>query len=151
MSAIGGFQNWLSNTKSSLKDGVKRFKNKELMDAIVAGCAIVAAADGSIDASEKQKMSGFLGRSEELKVFNMSDVIDRFNHFVGNLEFDILVGKQEALRAIAKFKGKHEIGRIIVGVCCAVGSADGNFDDKEKSIVRDICNVLDLTPGEFGL
>lgn len=151
MSALGGFQSWLSNTKSGLKDGVKRFKNKELLDAIVAGCSIVAAADGSIDASEKQKMSGFLNRSEELKVFNMPDVIERFNHFAANLEWDALVGKQEALRAIAKFKGKLEIGRIIVGVCCAVGSADGDFDEKEKAIVRDICNVLELSPGEFSL
>lgn len=149
--ALGGFSNWLSNTKSGLKDGVKRFKNKDLMDAIVAGCAVVAAADGKIDASEKQKMSGYLGRSEELKVFNMTDVIDRFNHFAGNMEWDAMVGKQEALRAIAKFKGKHEVGRIIVGVCSAIGAADGDFDDKEKAVVRDICNVLDLSPGEFSL
>lgn len=151
MSTLGGFKNWLSSTKSNLKDGVKRFKNKDLMDAIVAGCAVVAAADGTIGADEKQKMSGYLGRSEELKVFNMSEVIDRFNHFAGNLEWDVMVGKQEALRAIAKFKGKQEVGRIIIGVCCAIGAADGDFDEKEKSVVRDICNVLDLTPGEFGL
>lgn len=151
MSTMSAFSNWLSRTKGNLAEGVKRFKNKDLLDAIVAGCAMVAAADGTIESSEKQKMVGFLGRSQDLSVFNMSEVIDRFNHFAGNMEFDVMIGKQESLRVIGKFKSKPEVARIIVGVCCAVGAADGDFDDKEKGIVRDICNVLGLSPNEFGL
>ncbi len=148
---MSSFQSWLNKTKTGLQDQVSRFKNKDLMDAIVAGCAIVSVADGTIDATEKQKMAGYIGRNEQLKVFNMSEVIDRFNHFAGNMEFDVMVGKQEALRVIAKFKSKPEVGRVIVGVCCAIGAADGDFDDLEKAAVRDICNVLNLSPGEFGL
>ncbi|CAM4147651.1 tellurite resistance TerB family protein [Saccharibacillus endophyticus] len=148
---MSSFQSWLNKTKTGLQDQVSRFKNKDLMDAIVAGCAIVSVADGTIDATEKQKMAGYIGRNEQLKVFNMSEVIDRFNHFAGNMEFDVMVGKQEALRTIAKFKSKPEVGRVIVGVCCAIGAADGDFDELEKAAVRDICNVLNLQPGEFGL
>ncbi|MDR6553152.1 tellurite resistance TerB family protein [Paenibacillus qinlingensis] len=146
-----GFKSWLQNSKQGLTDQVKKFKNKDFMDAVVAGCALVAAADGSVDSNEKQKMAGYMSRSEELKVFDMSDVINRFNHFVGNLEFDSMIGKQEALKAIAKFRSKPEVGRVIVGVCSAIGAADGDFDDKEKAVVRDICQSLGLTPGEFGL
>jgi tellurite resistance protein TerB len=145
------FSSWLNRTKGNLSDGVKRFKNKDLLDAIVAGCAMVAAADGSIESSEKQKMAGFLGRSQELSVFRMDEVIDRFNHFAGNMEFDVMIGKQESLRVIEKFKSKPEVARLIVGVCCAVGAADGDFDPNEKNIVRDVCNVLGLSPNEFGL
>ncbi len=148
---MSSFQSWLNKTKTGLQDQVSRFKNKDFMDAIVAGCAVVAVADGTIDSAEKQKMAGYIGRTEQLKVFNMSEVIDRFNHFAGNMEFDVMVGKQEALRTIAKFKSKPEVGRVIVGVCCAIGAADGDFDELEKAAVRDICNVLNLQPGEFGL
>ncbi|CAN7652390.1 MULTISPECIES: tellurite resistance TerB family protein [unclassified Paenibacillus] len=146
-----GFKSWLQNSKQGLTEQVKKFKNKDFMDAVVAGCAVVAAADGSIDANEKQKMAGYMSRSEELKVFDMSDVIARFNHYVGNLEFDAMIGKQEALKSIAKFSNKPEIGRVIVGVCSAIGAADGDFDDKEKAAVRDICNSLGLNPSEFSL
>lgn len=145
------FTMWLKNSKQGLTDQVKKFKNKDFMDAIVAGCAMVAGADGSIDSNEKQKMSGYIGRSEELKVFEMSDVINRFNHFVGNIEFDAMIGKQEALKTIAKFRSKPEAGRLIVGVCSAIGAADGDFDDKEKAVVRDICDALGLNPSEFSL
>jgi tellurite resistance protein TerB len=146
-----GFKSWLQNSKQGLTEQVKKFKNKDFMDAVVAGCAVVAAADGSINANEKQKMAGYISRSEELKVFDMSDVIARFNHYVGNLEFDAMIGKQEALKSIAKFSGKPEMGRVIVGVCSAIGAADGDFDDKEKAAVRDICNSLGLNPSEFSL
>lgn len=148
---MSNFTSWLQNTKQGLTDQVKKLKNKDFLDAVVAGCAIVAGADGSIDASEKQKMAGYIGRSEELKVFDMTLVINRFNHYVGNIEFDGMIGKQEALKAIAKYSGKPEVGRVIVGVCSAIGAADGDFDAKEQAAVRDICNTLGLNPSEFSL
>lgn len=145
------FKSWLQNTKQGLTDQVKKFKNKDFMDAIVAGCAMVAGADGKIDPEEKQKMAGYMSRSDELKVFEMSDVIARFNHHASNIDFDAMIGKQEALKIISKFNGKPEIGRVIVGVCCAIGAADGDFDVQEKNVVRDICNALGLNPGEFNV
>ncbi|MFC9706655.1 tellurite resistance TerB family protein [Paenibacillus sp. NPDC056933] len=148
---MSSFRNWLNSTKQGLEDQVKRFKNKDFMDAVVAGCALVAFADGTIDAAEKNKMAGYINLSQELKVFDMTVVIERFNHYVNNFEFSPEIGKQEALKAIAKFKAKPEVGRVIVGVCSAIGSADGNFDDQERRVVAEICTVLGLNPSEFSL
>ncbi|MGO4269940.1 tellurite resistance TerB family protein [Paenibacillus sp. TAF58] len=145
------FKSWFSNAKTGLSDQVKKFQNKDFLDAVVAGCAIVAAADGSIGNSEKEKMIGYISRSEELKVFDVSNVIARFNHFAGNFEFSNIVGKQEALKVISKFNNKPEVARIIIAVCCAIGAADGDFDDQEKKVVRDICTALNLNPSEFSL
>jgi len=142
---------WLKTSKNSLQDGVKKFRNKDLMEAIAAGCAVVAAADGQVTAEEKQKMAAYIGRNEDLKVFNMNDVIGRFNHYVGGFEFDYVVGKNEAFKPIAKFQSKPEVGRIIVGVCCAIGAADGEFDTTEKDVVREMCAVLGLDASQFQL
>lgn len=145
------FKNWLNSTKKDLGDQVKKFKNKDFMEAVVAGCALVAFADGTIDAAEKNKMAGYINLSEELRVFDMGEVINRFNHYVNNFEFSPEIGKQEAMKAIAKLKNKPEIGRLIVGVCSAIGSADGDFDASERAIVAEICNTLGLNPSEFSL
>src|SRR3989338_9969776 len=55
---------WLkTNTaaaRTRLAEEIGKFKNREFMEAVVAGCALVAAADGDISASEKQKMVGFI-------------------------------------------------------------------------------------------
>ncbi|WDF51326.1 tellurite resistance TerB family protein [Paenibacillus sp. KACC 21273] len=148
---MSAFKSWLNSTKNNLNDQMKKFKNKDFLEAIVAGCALVAAADGNISADEKQKMAGYIGRNEQLKVFDMSLVIVRFNHYVENFEFDAIIGKQEALKAISKFKSKPEEGRLLIGVCSAIGSADGDFDPQEQAVVREIATVLGLNASEFGL
>ncbi|MED1826075.1 tellurite resistance TerB family protein [Brevibacillus agri] len=151
MSISGTFSSWLKSTRSTLRDQVKKFQNRDFMDAVVAGCALVAASDGQIDSAEKQKMAAYINRSEELKVFNMNDVIARFNHFVSGFEFDHGVGKMEALKAIGKIRNNPEAARVLISVCCAIGAADGNFDEKEKKVVREICQTVNLNPGDFQL
>lgn len=151
MSISGTFTSWLKNTQSTLRDQVKKFQNRDFMDAVVAGCALVAAADGQIESSEKQKMAAYINRSEELKVFNMNDVISRFNHFVSGFEFDHGIGKMEALKAIGKIKNNPEAAQVLISVCCAIGASDGDFDEKEKMIVREICQAVNLNPGDFQL
>lgn len=121
------------------------------MEAVVAGCALVAFADGTISPEEKTKMAGYINISEELKVFDMGEVINRFNHYVANFEFSPQIGKQEALKAIGKLNGKPEVGRLVVGVCSAIGAADGDFDANEQRIVAEICGALGLNPSEFSL
>jgi tellurite resistance protein TerB len=144
-------RSWFQRTGTTLVEAVKKYKNKNFMEAVVAGCALVAAADGQIQAEEKQKMAGYIGRSEELKVFDMNEVINSFNKCVSNFEFDHTVGKMEALKVIGQFKNNPEVARVIVSVCCAVGAADGYFDEKEKQVVREICQSLHLDPTTFQL
>ena len=149
--SFASVKDWLNKQTTSLKDGVSRFKNKDFMESVVAGCALVAAADGTISAEEKQKMAGYIERSEELKVFDMKDVIKRFTSYTDSFEFDYTIGKGEALKAIGKIKSNEEASRLLIRVCCAIGTADGDFDDDEKAIVREICTELGLNPGDFGL
>jgi len=151
MSMMNKFGDFLNNAKQTSMSTMKRFTNKKFLDAVVSGCALVAAADGNIDSSEKQKMVGFIQRNEALKVFKTNEVIDRFNHFAGGFEFDHMIGKQEAMNAITKIKSNQEESRMCVTVCCAIGAADGNFDKNEQQVVRDICSALGLSPSEFGL
>lgn len=146
---MAGFMDWVKSTTQGLKDSVARFKNDNFAEAIVAACAIVAAADGNIGSEEKQKMAGFIGRSDDLKVFDMNDLINRFKRYTDGFEFDYTIGKAEALKAIGKLKSNQEAGKLLVRVCCAVGAADGNFDDKEKAMVREIVRELGLKVEDF--
>ncbi len=140
-----------SEVRSQLAQEVSKFRNREFMEACVAGCALVAAADGNIGAEEKQKMMKFIQQSEELKVFETQDVISVFNKITDNFAFDSEIGKAEAFKLIGKLRSKTDAARLMVRVCSAIGSADGNFDDKEKQIIRDICSDLGLPSSDFGL
>lgn len=143
-------KNFASQMQSSMKQEMSRFKNRDLMEAILAGCALVAAADGSVNREEKQRMMGFVQNSEALKVFESNEVIDSFQRHIAKLEFDYALGQAEALQAIARIKNPDQ-ARLLVRVCCAIGSSDGNFDEQEKKVVRTICRELQLDPVAFDL
>jgi tellurite resistance protein TerB len=136
---------------SALQNEIDRHKNREFLECVVAGCALVAAADGKIDSDEKQKMMQFMNVSKELKVFSAGDVIQLFNSMVEQFDFDFGIGKIEALKVVSRLRNKPEAARTMVFVCCKIGAADGNFDDDEKRAVREICTALGLAPSEFGL
>lgn len=146
---------WLkTNTKMArdkLSAEVTKFKNNDFMEAVVAGCAMVAAADGNISAEEKRKMTGFIQQSDELKVFEMSKVIASFDSVVQKFDFDPEIGRAEALKTINKLSKKPDAARLLVRVCCAIGSADGDFDADERAVCRTICNELGLNPADFDL
>ena len=147
--------NWLkenvTKARENLTAEVAKFKNRPFMEAVVSGCALVAAADGSVDASEKQKMAAFLERSDEPKHFDIRQVIEVFNKTVGDFEFDHEIGKANALQTVGKVRGKEDQARVIVRVVCAIGAADGDFDADEKAVVREIARELGLNPEDFDL
>jgi tellurite resistance protein TerB len=147
--------NWLKDkgneARTRLTAEVSKFKNRTFMEATVAACAMVAAADGTISAQEKQKMAGFIRNSDELKVFEMPAVIAFFEKVTGNFDFDADIGKAEALKVIGRLRGNEEQSRVMVRVACAIGASDGDFDDGEKAVVRDICKELGLNPADFDL
>jgi tellurite resistance protein TerB len=136
---------------SSLQAEVKKFKNTEFLNAVIAGCVLVAAEDDSISSEEKQKMIGFIQSNESLSVFKTDEVITAFQKFITKLEFDPSIGKGECLAAISKLRGKFDQSQLMVRVCIAIGSADGNFDQGERAVVATICQALELNPADYTL
>ncbi|MDE7063897.1 MAG: tellurite resistance TerB family protein [Desulfovibrionaceae bacterium] len=148
---LDNFANWLKDTANGLKTEVAKFRNRDFLEATVASCALVAAADGTISSEEKQKMIGFMKHSDALNIFETSEVIALFEKYVGNFSFDPIIGKGECLQVIARLKKRPEEARLLIRVCCAIGAADGDFDDDEKAVVREICGELGQDPAEFCL
>lgn len=147
--------NWLKTNAVAARDTlateVTKFKNADFMEACVAGCALVSAADGEISSAEKMKMTGFIQNSKELKVFDLNKVITSFNGYCEKFSFDEQIGRAEALKTVAKVRSKPDAARLLVRVCIAIGSSDGNFDQSERAVCRMICNELGLNPADFDL
>lgn len=139
------------DVSNKLSNEVSKFKNKDFLNAVIAGCALVAASDGVVSAEEKRKMLGFISNSDELKVFDSSDVIESFNKITAKFDFDYEIGKAEALKIIAKIKSNTDAAKLMVRVCCVIGASDGNFDQNEKQTIINICQELGLNDAEFNL
>ncbi len=148
------FDNFLSQLKTKaneLKTEALKFKNKDFLNAAMAGSALIAMADGSISSEEKQKMIKFIENNDALSIFTISDVIKAFQEFVSQLEFDKDIGEAQAYQAIGKMKSNSEASRLLVRMIIAIAASDGNFDAQEKNIAVKIAKELGLQPSEFEL
>ena len=148
------FENFLSQLKTKaneLKTEALKFKNKDFLNAAMAGSALIAMADGSISSIEKQKMIKFIESNDALSIFTTSDVIKAFQDFVSQLEFDKEIGEAKAYQAIGKMKSNTEASRLLVRMIIAIASSDGNFDHDEKKIAVKIAKELAINPSEFEL
>lgn len=143
MSIFNSIKQSVTNAANSMNSELKKFRSKDLLQAIVAGSTMIAYADGVVSAEEKQKLLGFVRSSEQLSVFESDKVIESFTQYLSRFEFDVTIAAGEALQKIAAFRGKPE-AELIVRVCLAIAKADGNIDMQEQQALGQICQSLGL-------
>ncbi|MFJ1598822.1 tellurite resistance TerB family protein [Streptomyces sp. NPDC088261] len=137
-------QTQLTAKKNDLKSGAFR-------DASMAMCALVAAADGSVDPSERQRVASLIASNEVLQNFPAEDLQRRFDAALDKLAADFAFGKVGILQEIGKAKKKPAEARAVIQIGIVIGGADGDFDKDEQAVVREACFALDLAPHEFDL
>ena len=148
------FDNFLSQLKSKaneLKTEALKFKNKDFLNAAMAGSALITMADGSVSSEEKQKMVRFIESNDALSIFTTSDVIKAFQDFIGQLEFDKDIGEAKAYEALGKMKSNAQASRLLIRMIIGIASSDGVFDFDEKKVAVRIAKELGLDPAEFEL
>ncbi|CAA9890664.1 Tellurite resistance TerB [Candidatus Methylobacter favarea] len=149
--SFDSFLNQLKTKATELKTEALKYKNKDFLNAAMAGSALVAMADGTITSDEKQKMIKFIESHDALSIFTTSDVIKAFQDFVGQIEFDKDIGEAKAYQALGKMKSNAEASRLLIRMIIAIASADGNFDAAEKKVAIKIAKELAINPSEFEL
>jgi tellurite resistance protein TerB len=137
-------QTQLNAKKNDLKSGAFR-------DASMAMCALVAAADGTVDPAERQRVATLIGTNEVLQNFPAADLQRRFEDYLAKLTADFAFGKVAVLQEIAKAKKKPTEARAVIQIGIVIGGADGNFDRTEQAVVREACFAVELNPQEFDL
>ncbi|MFF4464389.1 tellurite resistance TerB family protein [Streptomyces mirabilis] len=137
-------QTQLVAKKNDLKSGAFR-------DASMAMCALVAAADGTVDPSERQRVAQLIATNEVLQNFDADDLRRRFDDNLNKLTADFAFGKVSVLQEITKAKKKPAEARAVIQIGIVIGGADGDFDKTEQAVVREACFTLDLPPHEFDL
>jgi tellurite resistance protein TerB len=137
-------QTQLNAKKNDLKSGAFR-------DASMAMCALVAAADGTIDPAERRRVAQLIATNEVLQNFDAMDLQRRFEDNLNKLTTDFDFGKVSVLQEVAKAKKKPAEARAVIQIGIVIGGADGDFDKSEQAVVREACFTLELPPHEFDL
>lgn len=140
-----------SGAMNSVSAELKKYQNKDVLDAMVGASVMVAAADGNIDASEKTKLLGYLKVSELTKVYPTDQVIDVFQKHSERFDFGVDIGKAEALRIIGRHRSNPDVARTIMRTVIMIANADGNFDANEKRVIQEIAKELGQNAADFGI
>jgi len=140
-----------ADMSSQLKTKAGQFKNKEFANGSMAMCALIAAADGTIDPEERRKTAALITSNDVLSIFPPSELRDKFDWYCDKLSKDYDFGKVEAIATVGKLKSKPEQARAVIQIGIIIGGADGNFDQHERAAVKDACFAVGIAPTEFDL
>ncbi len=122
-----------------------------LLESVMAGCAIVAYADGGVAAEERKRMMSLIHRFEPLKAFDRPTLADSFEKATSNFEGDRHAGERNALLVVGRLRGRRRHAVMLLKICQAIASADGFVDPREWHALVRICRSLDLDPADHEL
>jgi tellurite resistance protein TerB len=138
-----------NNVVAGLKATAARYTNLEFRDGILAICAMVAAADGVIQAEEKQKVKKLILSNAALSHFPPADLGRQFETYVPKAmdEFGVL----DLENIAAKLRKNADQADMAVKIGLIIANADGVFEDSEKVRMIAIIKKLGLSPATYGL
>src|SRR5476651_1421998 len=91
---------------ADLKARASRFNNANFKNATMAICALVATADGVIQPEERKKVAACIGTTDALAAFDPMELKAQFDHYCDAINTDADFGPVNAMRAVAKLKGR---------------------------------------------
>lgn len=141
----------LKNKILGILKSIKKIENKAAFQATVACAVRVAAADGSIDDSELDLLEKLLKGSPMLA--NFSGEIDaEMGKWVGVFTGG---GRRSATlqvnNLLEEIKNNKEQSEQVLVTIIDVADADGNIDESEVAVIRDVAARLGLDANKYGL
>ena len=130
--------------RASLAEKVRRHRNKNFLEAMMAATALLALADREIVLSQRLALDFILENVKELKVFDVHQAVNLFREYGKEVQEDFNKAKEKVLKSVAKFAGDQQKAALLVRGCILIAKADGDFSEPEQKIVDELCRVLCL-------
>ena len=130
------------------KAEVKKFENRDLLEAIVGGCLLVAAADGEIEDSEVKKIDSLLRTNKNLEHFG-SEITELVNRFSERLQSGYRVARSEILREIEDIKSDPQQKEDVLLNMLTIAEADGEIEAAEQKELDVVAQRLGLRISDY--
>ena len=125
------------------KESIKRLESKDLMEAMVGGCLLIAFADGDCEETELLKMDEVLRTSKSLEGYG-SELTDTINRFTARLKAGYIIGRAEILREINDVKGSQTEKEDVLLAMLTVAMSDGQIEPEEQKELTQVAQRLGL-------
>ena len=132
------------------KRAVKKLENRDLMQAIVGGCLLVAAADGEISKNEAAQIDIQIQANKNLEHFGQ-EITATVNLFTEQLQAGFRLGRMNIMREIADIKNNPLDAEEVFVNMITVAEGDGNISPEELKVLAEVGVQLGLRPKDFGI
>jgi len=133
---------------SAAKAEIKKFENRDLMEATVGGCLLVAFADGECEDAELKTIESLLRTNKALEGFG-HELTDTVNRFTERLKAGYRVARVEILREIEEIKGDQREKEDVLIAMLTVAEADGEIEEAERKELDVVAQRLGMRLDDF--
>jgi tellurite resistance protein TerB len=142
--------------KKVLKAGAKEIQadysqNRDYLEAVCAASALVAAADGEIEDSERIKVVKVISNHPVLSKFYAPAIIEQTAETMFKRAKDVS-GKQMLARELDDIKTKEngkQMAEDVYLIATDVAMADGELEPQEADVLKKIANRLGIDTSSF--
>lgn len=146
-SKFGSLKSMLDDARSKGDTLFGRIKDRATFRRTVYACYLIGRADGNFDAAERQAIGALI--QQKLPQFKLADIMSEIDAAEAKMSFDVTMGTQELMAEIGKASG--DAAELVIQAACFIGAADGEFDDAEKVVAKQLASRMGLDPEHYGL
>lgn len=143
------FLKMFNKNASAATAAVKRMENKALMEATVAIAVLVMHCSGGAGDEERIKTEKVLANTPALADFGaqVTETYNRYDRLC--TESGFMMAKVQLMREIADVKADQREKEDVFVTGLTIAAADGEVDEKEMSLLRQIGQALGLRPEDY--
>jgi len=121
---------------------------RDLLEAIMSACALIASARGEVDDAERKFLREKFGTIGLFKHVELDEGLKLFEKDVQNIRDDEKRGTHTALAKIRAISEEPRLSQIVMGISHGMTSLHGELLDSEKVQIEQIAGILNL-PSEI--
>ena len=137
--------------KRNYQSLMERQSNRPFLEGVMAACAMVASADGTVSFAERVRIDQILQSLRRLQVFDPHEGINIFNDFTDQISEHPETGHETAFKAMENIAQDADnralIFKIFIAICQA--ESDDNMADQIKIV--SLCSRLNINSTHLGL
>lgn len=145
---MGFFDKMLNRKAGELKAASSKLQNRDLLEAVIGGCMLVAAADGTISDEEIKAVDTLLRTNKNFAHFG-SEISDLVNRFGERLKAGYRAGRMDILREIDDVKGSQQEKEDVLINMIEIAYADGEVGEKEQKELDVVAQRLGLRVQDY--
>ena len=119
-----------------------RTRENDLLEAMMAACALIASSRGIIDDIEKEYLRKNLGSVELFRHVESAVAISLFEQFAEHLKDG---NKETALRKLMSISDEPELTRLVMSVAHGMTSIHGEVLPAEEAALQEVASAMKTT------